>query len=453
MQSPDQDSTFKEKTPDVGDTVAGRYRIERVLGEGGMGKVFEVEHTFLRQRVALKLLQPSLAKDEQARIRFEREAHSAARLKGEHVARVLDAGRTEGGTLFLAMELLLGNDLDEELRIRGALPVPEAVDYVLQACVGIAEAHALGIVHRDLKPGNLFLNRRHNDGRDEARFVKVVDFGIAKWILAESEVDAAITNTSVALGSPAYMSPEQIRSSKDTDARTDIWALGVILYQLCLDHLPFADDNVTGVLARVLTDPPAAPESFGRTLPAELLAVIARCLSKKREERFVSVAHLGRALIPFAPGHSLRLVEEAARLLDSKHPLADVTAKAAFAQTEIASSVPRTPAKPLIQHQSPKTHVRLKAVAVVAAIVLGLGMLGIFVFGRTNPAPLVQPTPLLVAPEASPVPTQDIDARAAVTPTAPVLNPVARPQLRSSKGSTRHKEVEKRDSQLYFDRR
>ncbi|HEV7557208.1 MAG TPA: serine/threonine-protein kinase, partial [Kofleriaceae bacterium] len=216
-----------------GTLVAGKYRIDRILGRGGMGIVASAAHVHLHNKVALKFLEPSFVADAKVVERFVREARAVAGLRGEHVCRVTDVGALDNGTPFIVMELLEGTDLARLLKT-GPVPVQRACSYVLQACVGVAEAHALDIVHRDLKPANLFLTHRP----DGTPLVKVLDFGIAKAPTTNGD-DFSLTQTAGVLGSPGYMSPEQLRSSHDVDRRTDIWSLGVILYELVSGHPPF----------------------------------------------------------------------------------------------------------------------------------------------------------------------------------------------------------------------
>ena len=227
-----------EGLPQPGDVLAGKYRVERVLGSGGMGVVVAAMHLTLQERVALKFLLPEGAKKEETVTRFLREARAAAKIKSEHVARVSDVGTLESGAPYLVMEYLDGSDLSALLRRDGPLPPRDAVEYVLQACEALAEAHAVGIVHRDLKPANLFL-ARHAGG---APRIKVLDFGISKLTARDPSMppdDPSMTRTRAWLGSPLYMSPEQMRSARDVDTRTDIWALGVILYELLSGKPPF----------------------------------------------------------------------------------------------------------------------------------------------------------------------------------------------------------------------
>jgi serine/threonine-protein kinase len=257
------------------DVLAGKYRIVRMLGEGGMGIVAEAVHLGLGHRVALKLLKTELIRPEH-RERFFREAWAAGSLRSEHVVAIKDVDTLPDGTPFLVMEYLEGTDLGAAVQQRGPLPVEAATDHVLQACHAVAEAHVLGIVHRDLKPANLFLTHRP----DGTPLVKVLDFGIAKVVGPELARD--LTTTSQYMGSPSYMSPEQVRSAKRVDARSDIWALGVILYELSSGTLPFEGETAGDVLVKISTEP---PRRFTPAAPG-LEAVILRCLQKDPELRY-----------------------------------------------------------------------------------------------------------------------------------------------------------------------
>ncbi|HEY3500068.1 MAG TPA: serine/threonine-protein kinase, partial [Polyangiaceae bacterium] len=214
-----------------GQVLAGKYAVERVLGRGGMGVVVAAQHLQLFHHVAIKLMLPEVAANSEAVLRFVREARAVTRIKSEHVVRVSDVGTLDSGEPFMVMEYLEGADLGALLLQRGPLPIAEAAEYVLQACDAIAEAHALGIIHRDLKPPNLYLSRR----ADGSPVVKVLDFGISK---AQTAAGDAMTRTSALMGSPLYMSPEQMTSSRDVDPRSDIWSLGIILYKLVSGRLP-----------------------------------------------------------------------------------------------------------------------------------------------------------------------------------------------------------------------
>jgi serine/threonine-protein kinase len=280
----------------VGDTVGGKYTVDAIIGVGGMGVVASATHVSLGQRVALKVMRTARMNPETAD-RFLREARAAVSLKSSHVAKVLDVGTLESGLPFMVMELLEGSDLSSQLEARGALPCAEAIDYILQACDALSEAHALGIVHRDLKPENLFVTER----RDGTAFVKVLDFGISKVTqtieVAESSAPRrAITHESTVMGSPMYMSPEQVRSAKHVDGRSDIWALGAILFELIAGRSAFYDESVPDIFVKILEKPAPRLEEALRDPPAGLSETIARCLEKDREKRFQTVDELAAAL-------------------------------------------------------------------------------------------------------------------------------------------------------------
>ncbi len=277
-----------------GTTLAGKYRIDRIVGAGGMCLVYEAEHVHLRQAVALKILKPELARDPTAVARFAQEAQAAAKLRSPNVARVYDVDQLPDGQPYITMELLVGHDLGTELQRSYALPVDLAVDYVCQAASGISEAHALGIVHRDLKPENLFLTEL--GAMTERRLVKILDFGIAKNI---QEGARKLTAPDSVFGTVDYMSPEQIRSASSVDHRTDIWALGVILFELLTGRTPFSGD-ARSIIAQIVSDPVVPPSRWVPTLPAGLVSVVMRSLSKDPAARFQSAEELRRALAPYS---------------------------------------------------------------------------------------------------------------------------------------------------------
>ncbi len=277
----------------IGEILAGKYRVERVLGAGGMGVVVLARHVQLDQLVALKFLLTESLDKPTIVARFEREARAVVRLKSDHVARVLDVGKMETGAPYIVMEYLEGEDLAIALEHRGPLPVAVAVDYLLQTCEALAEAHGVGIVHRDLKPGNLFLTRRV-DGKS---LIKVLDFGISK--LADGRENLSLTQTAEVVGSPKYMSPEQLRASRLADARSDIWSLGIILYELIGGEVPFVAETLAHLCAIVISEPPRSIRALRPEVPVGIEQIIARCLEKDPNDRFQSVADLAMALDPF----------------------------------------------------------------------------------------------------------------------------------------------------------
>lgn len=289
----------------VGDVLAGKYRVEQVLGKGGMGYVVAAMHTQLDQRVAVKFMVPELCEHPEAVARFLREARAAVRIRSEHVARVLDVGTMDDGTPYMVMEFLWGRDLATELEEVKQLAVSQAADYVLQACEALAEAHAYGIVHRDLKPANLFLTRRP----DGSAQIKVLDFGISKAATDQAApASESLTASQSLIGSPHYMSPEQVRRPKTVDSRSDIWALGVILHELISGDRPFGGDTPMSVLAAVVSDPAPRLRDLRPELSVGVEKVILRCLEKEPANRYASVADLASALAPYASAGNQQLV-------------------------------------------------------------------------------------------------------------------------------------------------
>jgi serine/threonine protein kinase len=297
-----------------GDVIAGKYRVDKVLGVGGMGVVVAAHHMQLDTKVALKFLLGEALRDSEAVGRFAREARAAVRIKSEHVARVIDVGTLENGSPYMVMEYLEGGDLAGWLRQRGALPIEQAVEFVLQAGVAVADAHALGIVHRDIKPANLFCVRR-SDGQLS---IKVLDFGISKITSPTGAAALAqMTKTNALMGSPLYMSPEQMRSTKGVDSRTDIWALGVVLFELVAGRPPFLSDSLMELGIKIATEAPPPVRAFRPDVPPGLEAAIVRCLEKDPGRRYSNVGELALALLPVAPKRAKASVERISGIIQS----------------------------------------------------------------------------------------------------------------------------------------
>ncbi len=316
-----------------GDIIAGKYVVERVLGVGGMGVVVAARHVELGELFALKFLLPSVRANAEVTRRFAREARTGIRVKNEHVARVLDVGTLPDGAPYMVMEHLTGEDLSTVIERRGHLPVTEAVDLLLQACEALCEAHQMGIVHRDLKPANLFVIA----GSDGLPFVKVLDFGISKHVGAGD--DLSVTSTDAVMGSPLYMSPEQLLSSKDVDRRSDIWSLGVILYEAVSGATPFDGVSYAAVCAAVLGGKFEPASSLRSGIPPQLDKIIASMLRTNRDARLSSVEVLARQLAPLGTAQARTSSERIARIAarptagsgdaDASRPNAALTAAAA----------------------------------------------------------------------------------------------------------------------------
>jgi len=304
----------KAALPVAGALIDGKYRVEQVLGEGGMGIVFQATHVRLGQRVAIKMLHPHMLSKPEIVERFEREARAAGQLRSANAVRVVDVDVTPEHLPYMVMEFLDGHDLQAELEKRGRFSVADSVDCVLQACSAMNEAHALGIVHRDLKPSNLFLARE-----GASTVVKVLDFGISK--MAANELDVHVTSTLATMGTPLYMSPEQIRSTKSVDARADVWSLGVILFELLTGRPPFMG-SAMAVSASIVADPPPSLRQLQPGVPESLEQVVLKALAKTPDARWPDVQSLAAALAPFRGGRVSILPQGARERLTSSPSLA-----------------------------------------------------------------------------------------------------------------------------------
>jgi serine/threonine-protein kinase len=448
----------------AGTVVGGKYRIDHVLGRGGMGVIAAATHVHLHQRVALKFLHREYATSPDVVERFVREARAAAALRSEHVCRVSDVGALDDGAPYIVMELLEGTDLARLLANHGPLPVPRACGYLLQACVGLAEAHALGIVHRDLKPANLFLAQRPG----APPLVKVLDFGIAKAPGGEG-ADFSLTTTKGVLGSPGYMSPEQLRSTRDVDVRSDVWSLGVILFELVSGRPPFTAESITDLAIRVWMDP--RPPFVGR-MPNGFDEVIDRCLAKRSAERYPDLASLAHALAPYAGPEGAELAMMVSRVLGvapggmatvppTSYSAPPMPRAAAPMPTTLGSSAAALP-------QRADARPRWGLVAGVAVVIVALvATYAVVQSGKQEPLtprpvakPVVEPSaPAPVAPpDPAPgvAPAMSIDAGVAATaplvpaepaePAVPAVPP-AKPEPAAKKPDAAKKKPVKKPSQ------
>lgn len=419
-----------------GAVLAGKYRIERVIGQGGMGIVAAAHHIQLEQRVALKLMLPHAMVNQEAVSRFLREARAAARISSEHVARVFDVGSLETGAPFIAMEYLEGSDIAQLLAAQGSLPFGQAIDYLLQACEALAEAHVAGIIHRDLKPGNLFLAQR----LDGQVLVKVLDFGISKMIDAGAHSNAPVTHTSALMGSPLYMSPEQMGSAKAVDARSDVWALGVVLYEMLSGTPPFSGETLPQVCGMVLNEAPLPLNERAPGLPPVLCDIVARCLLKAPAERFQSVAELARALAPFGSARAWQSLERISRVQKSE------LMPAAAAITNPPPGAPPGTYAPWGQTKPPTVPRRRTAPVVAGVLALAcLGAGGLWLAQRpasndTAAPPLVS----VAAPSPNALAAASVVSPAAVAPLAAESAPPPPPELGAPIASGRVPAVRRR---------
>jgi len=398
-----------------GDVLAGKYRVEKVLGVGGMGVVVAATHLQLEERVALKFLMKDALDSADAVARFAREARAAVKIKSEHVARVIDVGTLETGAPYMVMEYLEGRDLSQVIQFQGPLPPEDAVEYILQACEAIAQAHVLGIVHRDLKPANLFLIHRP----DGTAAVKVLDFGISKVTPAKgSSSDNAMTRTRTVMGSPLYMSPEQMTSTRDVDGRTDVWALGIILYELLCGQPPFTADTMPQLCGLILSGPTPSIRAVLPSIPPGLDAVLRRCMEKDPARRYPNIAEFTGALAEFAPRRARVSIDRVARVIQSASMTTSgvIVASTPGAQAQTGGSW--TDSKLGIDAKPSR-----KAVWVALAATAVLAIAAFFIARRGQvpvEATVVLPTPV---PAAVPPPAQ-------VTPQDPM--PLAVPPVASS---------------------
>jgi serine/threonine-protein kinase len=394
-----------------------------------MGVVVSALHIALDERVAIKFLLPEALTNAEAVARFAREARAAVKIKSQHVARVIDVGTLETGAPYMVMEFLKGQDLSNHLRQHGALPIADAVDFVLQACEALAEAHALGIVHRDLKPANLFLTTL----ADGSPCVKVLDFGISKVTNpGASGPDLGMTKTQAVMGSPLYMSPEQMASSRDVDGRADLWALGTILYELVTGRVPFNADTMPQLCAMILQYPPDPPQSLRPDMPEGLTQVMLRCLEKDRTRRFGNVAELASALVPFGSRAAARSAERVSRVLSA--------AGISSSQLSVPPSSGQQPEAATNAAWGQTQHRRTNTALWAGLAVLALGGVGAaFMFMRPSgptasaPSSTAEPTsaPATVAPPAETAP-----ATPSVTPAPKVAIASATPSARPAASAT-----------------
>ncbi len=439
-----------------GSRFAGKFVIEKLLGQGGMGAVYQALHEGLRQRFAIKVLLGEVASNPEAVQRFMNEASASASIQSEHIARVTDVSRTEAGTAYMVMEYLEGQDLAQLLEVRGRIPVGEAVGFVLQAIEGVHHAHVGKIVHRDLKPSNLFLARKP----DGTQLIKVLDFGISKM----TGLDAAagsLTTTRAMLGSPLYMSPEQLRNSKTVDSRSDIWSLGVILYELISGTVPFVGDSLGELFACILENDPIPLHQHEPSVPPALEAAVMRCLRRKKEERFGSVAELAQVIAPFAnvpsqlaQNFTRGLVQPAQFVTSGDSSVSSVYQPGVASSGQVHVGMPPTGTAQIGLAQtgsgpstwatgSMNTTKPAKApVALLAGLsggVLFLGAIALFVAlrGRPDEPVVAQPPPPIASSAASAAGSEAIppnDVSAALTPLAAASSEVPAPTASDTAG-------------------
>ena len=386
--APDEEYTSAASLP--GAIIDEKYRVEAIIGRGGVGLVVVATHLAMSPRVAIKMIRDDVPMQRELLDRFHREARAASMIRSEHVARVLDVGRLPTGRPYIVMEYLEGEDLEHAIA-RGPLPFTTAVDLSLQACEALAEAHRAGIIHRDLKPANLFLTRRS----DGAPLVKVLDFGISKiQPLTADRAGRSVETTSI-MGSPGYMAPEQMKSTRDVDARADVWSLGTVLYEMLVGTPAFGGSNMIEILNAIAECNPVPVSQRQASVPRAFDAVMSRCLTKEPEHRFASIADMAVALQPFASPAGAGLAERAVRI--SREPLP--------AYEEPAFSALRSEPRPstlTVVTPGRRKLPRSRTVAAVVGSVCGLLAILAIVAVRAPPPPLPDSFVTAAAVPASP---------------------------------------------------
>ncbi|HEX5709478.1 MAG TPA: protein kinase [Pyrinomonadaceae bacterium] len=275
----------------LGQTLIGKYRIEEKISEGGMGTVYRGTHVLMEKIVAVKVLHPALAADDKIVARFTREAKAASRISHPHAIIVTDFGETETGVVFLVMEYLRGRTLKQVVRSDGPMTLARASEIIRQVCGALDAAHAEGVVHRDLKSDNIML-----DESPSGDWAKVLDFGIAKIIEPEGTIDPELTAPNLIIGTPQYMSPEQCAQASEIDARSDIYSLGVIVYEMLAGHVPFTGDSPTAIMMKHIQEPPPSLLEERDDLPPSVARVVERALAKRPEDRYKSAGELAEAV-------------------------------------------------------------------------------------------------------------------------------------------------------------
>jgi eukaryotic-like serine/threonine-protein kinase len=468
-----------------GVVVAGKYLVGEIIGEGGVGIVYAAQNLELDEKVALKCLRSEMLIDPAIVGRFAREAKAAASIKSEYVATVHDVGTMPDGAPFMVMEFLDGKDLGAVMQEHGVLGPRAASECALQVCEALAVAHAKGIVHRDIKPENLMLTERTGG----MRIVKVLDFGISKAALTGSifRTDVPLVKTVSLMGTPLYMSPEQVRSTDSVDVRSDVWSLGMVLYELLTGTTAFAASSITELCAMILEAEPQPLEVHRTDLPSGLVDVITRCLEKDPGRRYQNVAELALALMPFGPKRARINVERAIavlqgsgmvdthlRILSTVPPpngesyAVDSMPAAARVPSDLASApvlVPpssspmlaapssspilSTPAALVgpydVDPDAPPARGKGRTIAVLAVLLAAAGVAIAILATRATPAPaaaepskpvavappvVIPPALPVAAPVVTPPPAPSVEATAVATAVRPAVPAVAPPAVR-----------------------
>ena len=436
------DGVALEKSGDslLGKTLTGKYRIDERLSEGGMGTVYRGTHVLMDKTVAVKVLRPSLAADEKIVARFSREARAASRISHPHALSVTDFGEAEDGVVFLVMEYLDGKTLKEIIREAGPMALPRVVEILRQVGGALHAAHSEGVVHRDLKSDNIML--LSSSGTD---YTKVLDFGIAKIKEADGAYDPGLTAPDLVIGTPQYMSPEQCSQSPDIDSRSDIYQLGVILYELLVGHVPFVGESPTAIMLKHLQEPAPLVSNERTDVPTAVSTVVSRAMEKNPDDRYQTVDDLVEDFT-MASGMEPASISSSASHRKIVVPSESVSAEFDGPDEETIVrkryTTPMTPPPPAQVEPPPVSSFNPWKILVPSAIGLLLIFGVIFAFTRNSqePADPLQPGSALAAdPNSSPVEAASpatgqseagIPIGGVTTPVeTPSVNPDASPQV------------------------
>lgn len=390
-----------------GQIVEGKYRVTKLLGEGGMGAVYECENTAIQKRFAIKVLHASVADNKDAVGRFEKEAQAAGRIGSDHITEVVDLGTLSSGDRFMVMEYLDGCTLSERIKERGKLSPSEVAPIMVQLLEGLQAAHKAQIIHRDLKPDNVFLLRSKAGIKD---FVKILDFGISKFNKLSGDAAMSMTRTGAVMGTPYYMSPEQAKGSKEIDARSDLYSVGVILYEAVTGQVPFNADTFNELLFKIVLEAPPPPEQIVPDLDPAFSSIIRKAMTRNPEHRFETATEFQQTMLQWMQGGGVKLFEDSTTSASTRAAMGSLHVDAPAAHAPALATTDTSLAAP------PRRNTGVMVGAAVAAVaLLGIGGLAVSKMGDKPAAPVATSGLAPTTPPASAEPAATTTATAAAT--------------------------------------